>query len=368
MIKTTYYTISLLIIFFTNGYAQNYKLLVGTYTKTNKSEGIYVYDFDSNTAKTTLLNVIKGLKNPSYLALNTKNNAVYSVNEYGTQSAVSAFKFNSHTGEANLLNKEATDGADPCFILADRKWVITANYTGGNINVFRLKADEKLSAVQQTIQHKGSGPDKRQTSAHVHQVSLSPDKKYLLATDLGDDRIYVYRYRPNRSKPLSLVHSVKTNPGSGPRHLTFSPNGKFVYLVHEFNGMISIFSYKGGNLTLLQELSTVVNGFQGRIDAADIHVSADGKFLYETNRGDANTISVFSIKDNGSLEHVETQNTLGRGPRNFVISPNGKYVLVAHQYTHNIVVFNRDTTTGKLSDSGNRILVDSPVCLVFTGE
>lgn len=365
MKKSPIFILCFLFLFLAKGYAQTHKLIIGTYTKTSNSEGIYIYDFDSKTADAKQVNVIKNVANPSYLALSKNNDFIYSVYEDGANSAASAFKFNPQTGEASFLNKEATKGANPCFILTDGKHVITANYSGGSISVFGIKADGSLSAVKQNIQHTGSGPDKRQASAHVHQVLFSPDKKYVIASDLGEDKAYIYHYQPETEKPLTLKQSVKTNAGSGPRHLTFSPNGEYAYLTHEFTGKISVFSYNDGNLVLLQEVETVSKDFTGKVDAADIHISADGKFLYETNRGDANTISVFAIQKDGKLKHVETVSTLGKGPRNFTLTPNGKYVLVAHQYTNNIVIFNRDAKTGKLTDSGKRINVGTPVCLVF---
>lgn len=344
--------------------AQNHKLIVGTYTK-GTSEGIYVYDFDSKTADTKQLGVIKNIANPSYVALSKNNDAIYSVSEVGASSAAAAFKFNPKTNEGTLINKEATKGADPCFILTDGKHVFTANYSGGSISVYGIKADGSLTPVKQLVQHTGSGPDKRQTSAHVHQTLFSPDGKYVISTDLGEDKIYVYNYQASAEKPLTLKHSISTNPGSGPRHITFSPNGKFAYLAHEFNGKISVFGYNDGNLKLLQEIGTAASDFTGRIDAADIHISADGKFLYESNRGDANNISVFAVQKDGKLKHIETVSTLGKGPRNFSIDPSGNYLLVGHQYSNDIIIFQRDAKTGKLTDSKKRIAVGSPVCLIF---
>ena len=177
---------------------------------------------------------------------------------------------------------------------------------------------------------------------------------------------YIYNYNPTgKDKILAARKVLKTNAGTGPRHITFSPNGKFAYLVHEFNGRITAFDYANGNLTKIQETGTTAKDFNGNIDAADIHVSPDGKFLYETNRGDANSISTFAILPTGKLKLIETVSTLGKGPRNFAIDPSGKYLLVGHQYTNDIVIFNRNQTTGKLIDSGKRIDVGAPVCLVF---
>lgn len=347
---------------------KNYNLVVGTYTAPGKSEGIYTYDFDTNTGNTELKNITKGTANPSYLAISPDQKYAYAVNETGDKSTVSAFKYDAKTGALTFINKVDSHGADPCFITVDEKNVLVANYSGGSLAVFSRKTDGSLSEAIQVIQHTGKSidPKGRQKSAHVHMVKFTPDRQYLMVNDLGEDQTYIYSYnQTGKDKTLIEKLIIKTNAGTGPRHITFSPNGKFAYLVHEFNGSITAFSYLNGSLTKLQEIGTVAKDFKGAIDAADIHVSADGKFLHETNRGDANSISTFSILSNGQLKWIETISTLGKGPRNFTIDPSGKFLLVAHQYTNNIVIFDRDMKTGKLKDSGKRIEVGAPVCLVF---
>ena len=347
--------------------AQKYNLLIGTYTNRGNSEGIYVYDYNSKTAETKLKSTASAA-NPSYLTVSKDNKFVYSVNESGPNSTVSAFDFNSVNGNLTFLNKQAAEGADPCYIIVDDENVILANYSGGTISVFGRNADGTLTKVKQVIKHTGRSidPKKRQESAHVHQVQFTPDKKYLISNDLGEDITYSYKYDAKNKEPLTATQTFKTNAGSGPRHLAFSPNGKFAYLAHEFNGSITAFAYADGHLTKLQEISTTDKDFTGKIDAADIHVSADGKFLYETNRGDANSITTFAVLKDGTLKLVETVSTLGKGPRNFAIDPTGNYLLVAHQYTNDVVIFNRNVKTGKLTDSGKRINVGVPVCLVFS--
>jgi len=348
-------------------HAQSYNLIIGTYTNKGTSEGIYVYDYNAKTAETKLKSTTKS-QNPSYLALSKDGKYVYAVNETGKTSAVSAFKFNAKNGGLSLLNTKSSEGADPCFITVDQKNVLVANYTGGSISIFGRNADGSLAAAKQIIQHTGKSIDqkKRQESAHVHQVQFTPDKKYVIVNDLGEDQVYSYQYNPaSADKVLTLKNSIKTTPGTGPRHLAFSPNGKFAYLAHEFSGLISAYSYSNGTLTKLQEINTTTKDFSGAIDGADIHISADGKFLYETNRGDANSISTFAILPTGALKFVKTISTLGKGPRNFAIDPSGKFLLVAHQYTNEVVIFNRDLNTGKLTDSGKRIKVGAPVCLIF---
>ncbi|WP_412467325.1 lactonase family protein [Pedobacter sp. KLB.chiD] len=346
----------------------NYNLMVGTYTAPGKSEGIYIYNFNTKTAATTIKSITKNTLNPSYLAVSPDHQFVYAVNETGAASTVSAFKYDAASGNLTFLNKVDSHGADPCYITVDDKNVIVANYSGGSLAVFSRKADGSLTEALQIIKHTGKSidPKGRQESAHVHMVKFTPDHQYLIVNDLGEDQTYIYNYNPNAKEKILTVKSVlKTNAGSGPRHITFSPNGKFGYLVHEFNGSITVFAYSNGNLTKIQEIGTTPKDFTGKIDGADIHVSADGKFLYETNRGDANSISAFSILPNGKLKLIETVSTLGKGPRNFAIDPTGKFLLIGHQYTNNIVIFDRNKNTGKLTDSGKRIEVGAPVCLAF---
>jgi 6-phosphogluconolactonase len=222
--------------------------------------------------------------------------------------------------------------------------------------------------VKQIVQHTGKGiNEKRQEAPHAHMVCFSPDKKYVLANDLGTDKVYVYQYNANAaSDVLKLKSSFDLKSGSGPRHLIFSKDGKFVFVLQELDGSITSLSYNDGILKKLSETTVVSADFKGDIGAADIHISPDGKFLYATNRGTANDISVFKISNKGSLEFVQRTSTLGKGPRNFNIDPTGNFLLVGHQYTNEIVIFKRDKTTGMLAATGKKIDLCSPVCLVFT--
>lgn len=350
--------------------AQNkFNLLVGTYTNTCQSNGIYVYEFDASSGGLKLKNSSENVISPSYLSVSADNKFIYAVNENGTQSAVSSFGYNSASGKIKLLNTNASLGADPCHLINDDKNVIVANYSGGNIVVFKKKPNGSLTEVQQIIQHEGKGPNAaRQEKAHVHMVVFSPDKKFVLSNDLGLDKVFIYKYNPNSTNEmLTLKGSVDVKAGSGPRHLTFSKDGKFVYLVQELDGTLTTFSYdKTGNLKLIAETSILPKGFTGGTGAAAIKISPDGNFLYVSDRVDANSISVYKILKTGAIELVEQQSTLGKGPRDFAIDPTGNYLLVGHQYTNDIIIFKRDKKTGKITDTGKRIELCSPVGLVFT--
>lgn len=348
--------------------AQDTHLIIGTYTNKGNSEGIYVYNFNESSAETKLKSIAKNIINPSYLTISAGGKQLYSVSENRENSALSAFQFNPSTAELSLISQQPAAGADPCYIINNQHHVISANYSSGSISVFGREATGALTDLKQVVQHHGKSIDpKRQASAHVHQVVFSPDEKYLLANDLGEDQIYIYAYHANSTdQVLTLKKTIKTAAGSGPRHLTFSPNGKFIYLTYEFTGLVSVFAYAAGDLIKVQDIATVAPGFSGKIDGADIHVSPDGKFVYQTNRGDANNISTFSVKADGTLKRIDQISTLGKGPRNFAIDPKGNFLLVAHQTSNEVVIFKRNQKNGLLKDTGRRIQIGAPVCLVFS--
>jgi 6-phosphogluconolactonase len=343
-------------------------LIVGTYTKNCESKGIYVYEFDSNSGDFKLKNNTENILNPSYFSVSSDTKFVYSVSENDKKSTISAFGFNSKTGKLDFINYQNPNGLNPCYIINDDKNVITANYSSGNISVLGKNNDGSIGEVKQVVQHTGKSINaKRQEAPHAHMVYFSPDKKHVLANDLGTDKIYVYQYNPNAAtEVLQFKNSTDVKPGSGPRHLIFSKDGKYVYVLQELDGTITSFSYANGLLEKVSETTVVAPDFKGDVGAADIHISPDGKFLYATNRGTANDISVFKILKNGKLEFVQRTSTLGKGPRNFNIDPTGNFLLVGHQYTNDIVIFKRDKKTGSLTNTGKKIDLCSPVCLVFT--
>ncbi|MBS1563235.1 MAG: lactonase family protein [Bacteroidetes bacterium] len=339
-------------------------MLVGTYTR-GKSDGIYVYSFDSRTGKSTQLSSIH-TSNPSYLAVSPGQKYVYSVNEDRDSGAVSAFAFKA--GRLQKLDSKPSGGDHPCYVTVDKtgKWVFAANYSGGNFSVFPVAADGSLKPSIKTIQHSGSSVNKdRQEKAHVHCTVLSPDNRYLFVCDLGMDRIMTYSFNPAGGKIAAAPHPFTAiTPGSGPRHIIFSPSARYAYVIEELTGTLSGFSYSNGVLKELQRISSVPAGFKGFAGSADIHISSDGKFLYASNRGESNTIGVFAINPaNGKLTAKAFYPVEGKAPRNFNFDPSGNFLLVANQDTDNIVVFRRNKQTGLLTDTHERINVGNPVCI-----
>jgi 6-phosphogluconolactonase len=345
-------------------------LLIGTYTSSGTSDGIYVYDFNSQTGDVNLKSKVSGVENPSYLAVSSDGKNVYAVNEV-RNGAISSFLFNPASGELTFLNRESSGGASPCYVSVDvkKKYVFAGNYGSGSLAAIPLKEDGSLGADIQFIQQEGSSIVKgRQDGPHLHCAVLSPDNLFLLTSNLGTDKVCIYQVDASKSsQPLTPAEPafVSVKPGSGPRHLAFNPNTKFVYLIQEMGGMITAFDYKDGNLAEKQTITLLSPDFKGRIGAADIHISPDGKFLYASNRGDANEIVIFSIDKKGILSYLSRHSAMGKTPRNFVIDPTGNYLLVANQDSNEIIIFKRDPKTGLITPSENKIQVNKPVCLKF---
>ncbi len=345
--------------------AQQYHLLIGTYTNAG-SEGIYSYRFDAKAGDATPNGSVK-TSNPSYLVVSPDNKYVFAVNE-DTEGMVSAFQFNKLNGSLTFLNQVTSAGAHPCYISINKKgnMLVAGNYSGGNIAVIDVKRNGQLSVPKQIIQLKGSSVNRsRQEKAHVHATVFSPDYKYVLVPDLGTDKVMIYNVA-TASGALQPAEQpfVEVNAGAGPRHLTFHPRLNIAYLIEELTGTISVFNYKDGTLSLLQNTSSHPMSYQGAYGSADIHVSPDGRFLYASNRGDANSIAIFSIdRENGMIQPVGFQPTLGVHPRNFSIDPTGNFLLVANRDSDEVVIFKVDKQTGLLEDTKKRIKVSKPVCV-----
>jgi len=366
MKKSVFIFIASILMFSIAAQKSNYRLLIGTYTNTGKSQGIYSYDIDMSKGVFTQKSVVADVSNPSFLAVTPDKKFVYSVCENTNGSAANAFRFNENTGKLTFINTSLTKSNGPCNIAATGNHVFTANYGGGSISVFGRNADGSLTDALQIIQHVGKSIDKeRQNVPHVHQVIFTPDEKFLVANDLGTDKVTVYKYNPTAKSNILVAYDTLTAKlGSGPRHSTFNKAGTKLYLLQEIDGTVSVMDMKEGKLSLIQE-TTVVKNTKVVVGAADIHLSPDERFLYATNRGTANDITCFSVGDDGKLDFKQQLATGGNGPRNFAISPDGEYLFIGHQKTDNIVIFKRDIKTGFLTNTGKQIEVGAPVCLLF---
>jgi 6-phosphogluconolactonase len=269
-----------------------------------------------------------------------------------------------------LLNAQPSGGKGATHLTVDKtgNWVIVGCYTSGNLSVLPVEADGSLGSITQTIQHEGSSIDPdRQTKPYVHSINIAPNNIDVFVPDLGTDKIMTYTLNVQTGQ-LTSGNPVftATTPGSGPRHFTFHPNGKFAYVIQEMGSTITGFTYKNGALSSFQTVKTLPDDYTGRKWSADIHISPDGRFLYGSNRAHE-SLAIFSIhQKTGQLTLVGHQSVNGKTPRNFVIDPTGNFVLVANQDSDNITIFRRDKQTGKLTATGKEIMVSMPVCLKFT--
>ena len=340
-------------------------LMVGSYA-TPEEEGIKVYAWDGEKGEAAYVSGLKGISNPSYQVVSADGERVYSVGEDdGLTSTAHALSFDKSQGRLALMNTQLTQGGAPCYInlSPNEDFVITANYMGGSISVLPLETLGRLDENVSMFAFEGEGVLKeRQSQPHLHCVEFTPDGKFLLANDLGTDKIHVFPLTSGGKLDEMGTFDVELEAGSGPRHLCFSKDGRFAYLINELSGKVTALSYKGETLTPIQYIEADMVNAQG---SADIHLSPDGKFLYASNRLKADGIAIFSVnQETGMLTKAGYQLT-GIHPRNFVITPDGRFLLVACRDSNVIQIFSRDEKTGLLVDTGKTIETSKPVCLKF---
>lgn len=356
----------LFLSFFAKAQTSDYYLLVGTYTD-GKSTGIYVYKFNTEKITFTYQSEVKS-ENPSYLAISKNQKFVYAVNENGEhKGAVSSFSFDKANGQLHFFNTQLSEGDHPCYVTVDAsgKNVIAANYSSGNIAVFKTKTDGSLTPIAQNIVHQGKGiVADRQEKAHAHSANFTPDGNYVLAADLGNDRLYQYKFDSVKKEVLSEAKPAfyTLQPGSGPRHFEFHPNKKYCYLLNELTGKVAVYNWSNNNLKLIQTITSDSTAGVGNKGSADIHLTPNGKFLYTSNRAKANDITVYKVGNDGKLSMVEHVK-VGLHPRNFTIDPSGKLLLVANRDSNTIQVFKINASSGKLEKTDVILSIDKPVCL-----
>src|SRR5258707_58143 len=314
----------------------NWLMYVGTYTR-GASKGIYAYRFQSSTGKLTPIGLAAESANPTFLAVHPNNRFLYAVNEvsdYEGQAAgaVSAYAINSATGELKLLNRVSSKGKGPCHVSLDRtsKWLFVSNYGGGSLAAFPVHDDGSLGEASAFFQHAGSGAvPQRQAGPHTHEAVVTPDNRRVLVADLGLDQILNYRIDPAKGglTPADPPFT-KTAPGSGPRHVVFSPDGRSLYSLNEIASTITVFRYDAatGSLTEAQTVKTLPDDFTGINSTAEIEILSGGKFLYASNRGH-NSIAIFGVDAaTGKLTPLNRVSTQGKTPRNFAIDPSGSFL------------------------------------------
>jgi len=354
-------------------------VFVGTF-KGETGKGIYAWRFASDTGKMEPLGLVAEASRPLFLALHPNRRFLYAVSRPSPIDrqhigVVLSYSIDSSTGKLTALNSLPSRGIDPAFLSVDQTGenLLVANYgtnSGqGNVAVFPIKEDGSLAAASDFIQYDGKGVHaQRQQGPHSHGIIAAPDNRFVFVADLGLDKLFSYRFDPRHGKltpndpPFAAIH-----PGTGPRHLVFHANGRFVYVVSEIQSTITTFAYnaQAGTLQERQSISTLPEGFQGTSSAAEVLVHPQGKFLYASNRGH-DSLVVFSIEPRtGTLTPVEWVATQGKTPGNFGIDPSGSWLLAANQGSDSLVEFRLDQKTGRLQSTGQSFSVGTPSCVKF---
>ena len=358
--------------------AKDFWVYFGTYTG-KSSKGIYASRLDAATGKLTAPELVAEVASPSFLAVSPNEKFLYAVNElpkFEGKSAggVSAFAIDRATGKLTSLNQKSSGGPGPCHLIVDGtgKSVLVANYGGGSVQSIPVNKDGSLGDGGTFIQHSLDSlrPDGRLRTPRGHAIITDPSNRFALACDLGLDQVLVYKLNPAKATLTANAPAFGTTPaGSGPRHITMRPDGKFAYVINETLCTVTTFAFdkKRGALEVVETISSLPAGqsVERGFSTAEIDMHPSGKFVYGSNRGH-DTIGVFAIDaKSGRLTPVEHVSTKGKIPRSFGIDPTGRWFLAANQNSDNVVVFAIDTKTGRLTATGHELAVGAPVCVKF---
>ncbi|WHX26575.1 lactonase family protein [Virgibacillus halodenitrificans] len=334
----------------------------GTYTR-KTSEGIYRFSLDTETGELREVELAANVGSPTYLTIDPEENRLYSVAQDNEMGGVRGYVINRETGNLNEINGQLVEGAPPCHVDFGKDGLVTGNYHKGTVG---LHAVNEAGELEQGVfrKHEGSGPHDRQEKPHVHFTGYTPEGNYIVVADLGTDELVTYQ---SSEEGLEHVSTLKVNPGSGPRHLTFHPDGKHAFLLTELSSEVLVLDYDSttGTFSVKQSIKAIPGDFKGTNDASAIHVTTDGQFLYTGNRGH-NSVAVFQIDPKTKeLSLIEIVPSEGEWPRDFVLSPCENYLVVSNQHSGNIVLFKRDIQTGRLEKTNSQIDVPEVVCVKF---
>ena len=351
-----------------SSFSQSAHLYIGTFADRG-SKGIYVYDFDLQTANFQQVQTIDHLQSPSYLCLHPNGKYLYSGNRASILpdkkwGSISAFSIDQENGQLQHLNDASALAEGTCYVSTDYsgRQIYAANYAGGSMASYELRPDGKIGPLIADFPlQKENGP-----VPHAHAAVASPDNRFLYVPDLGNDELMVYRIDPKKAKVKAKPkRALQVKQGNGPRHFIFHPNGKWAFAAEELSSSVIALAQqpKNGRLKILDRASTLPKGHTDKNKVADIHIHPNGRWLYVSNRGH-NSLAIYEVDNaSGELAPRGHQSTLGDWPRGFMITPNGKFLLVANRRTDNIVIFEIDTATGQLIDTGKQIKIPAPVCL-----
>ncbi len=378
----------------------DYFVYIGTYTGfkfvrhnlpqmagQSHSKGIYVARFHTATGKLDPPVLAAEIANPSFLVVSPNGRFLYAASEDPTSvgppldhaSYVAGYAIDQTTGKLRFLNSRPTAGTSTCFISMDKsgRYVMLANFGSGSVSVLNVHPDGSVGGLTAFMQHIGHSKDPQiQNQPHPHSVIASPDNKYVIVSDLGLDKVFEYHFDAKTgelSPPAPDFAAIE--PGSGPRHLLFTPNGRFAYQLSEMSGHLDAFRWDAANgkLVPIEVVKTVTPGLVTDNHSAEIAISPDSRFLYESNRRVApdgsrgpDSIGVYAIDPStGHLTQVEEHPTLIM-PRSIALDPTGQYLLVASELHDQIVVYKRSESDGKLGAASPEVTAETPVSMVFS--
>ena len=349
-------------------------LYTGAYTDggNGRAEGVGVHRFDPQNGRIEHVQTAGNIVNPSFLALGPDGRTLYSVAESPAAGSVVAYARDPESGELTELNRQPSEGNGPCHVSIDHsgRYVLVANYGSGSVAALPIGEGGALEPASGKVQQEGSSVNpQRQEGPHAHMIASSPDGRYVYVPDLGADRVVAYTLDETGQLVPAPDGGATAEPGAGPRHFAFSPDGGTMYLLNELNATVVRYAYDPdtGRLDALQTVSTLPEGFDEYNLCAQIVTSPDGRFVYASNRGH-DSIAVWRVGDDGALEFVERIVAGGKTPRNFMIDASGNWLLIANMDSDNVVVSWRDAETGLPTGWTMEFAIPSCCCLVLAGS
>ena len=345
---------------------ETYLVLVGTYTD-QPEDGIHLVRFSPEKRLLETIGVAHDVDNPSFVIGNASQTLVFSVEETNGPEGgkVTSFRLDKNSHSLEKINSVFTQGDHPCHLSLDpsERFLVASNYSGGNVTVIPVDEEGNLSSQIQVIQHHGSSVNaNRQTRPHVHSSVFHPTESKVFVADLGTDQIIVYALDGGSSSVLRTENSLSVKPGTGPRHIAFNGGGDRLYLIHEITAEVGVYAYENGQLKHLETQSLISEGFEGKVGAAEVRITSDGKYLYASNRGEANDITVFEVNNkSGGLIKVQNISSGGITPRNFALTNDGKYLISANQGSDDLIIFERNIENGLLKITDISLHIKKPV-------
>ncbi|WP_128906727.1 lactonase family protein [Halorubrum amylolyticum] len=339
---------------------------VGTYSAAT-DESVYTVAVDPDTGSMRRLDAAAAGPDPTFVTFGPSGRYLYAAVREEEEGVVRSYAVDRDTGELTERDSAKSGAAAPCYCSVDESGsvLLVAHYAGGAVSMLPLDSDGGIDSPSEVIEHHGSSVDsERQTAPHPHSITLGPEERFAYVPDLGTDQVHIYAAGSDGdgAPSLSCVDALDLAPGSGPRHLSFAPDGERAYLINELDSTVTVLDRESdGTLTERATVSTLSPEFEGDNKTAEIAVHPSGEFVYGSNRG-LDTIVTFAV-DGGTIERVDQTPTGGEWPRHFAIGPDGERLFAENRHTNDIVAFDIDAETGALSVTGESLSVSEPVCM-----